>query len=369
MIRDLLEQKPYLKKIILISLLVIVLIIIIIILVSVFKKTILTYSELEDKMQSAAIDYYESNKDKLPNDGSTITISYDTLEEDERLKSIDSYLEKGNTCSGRVVIRNTNDNYSYTPFLDCGDDYKTIELYNKILNDNELVTEGNGLYQQGDSKIFRGENLDNFVSIGDNLWRIVKIDSDNSVKLILYSKGARSTWDDRYNSEKGASYGKNTYSISRLKEQLDELYDSETFISSEIKSKLVDKPLCIGKRSIDSTTNDGSLECSEIIEDQYLGSLTLSEYITASLDPKCQSVNNRECQNYNYLIEYDARNPWWLITAVSENTYQAYYVSNYGSIEDVNCSVTAHIRPTLYLSMETIYSSGEGTEEDPYIIK
>jgi len=369
MIRDLFEQKPELKKIILIALIAIILLIILITIFSSSNSQKITYEQLENKMKEAATNYYKTNKDKLPKNGNSITISYNTLVESGNIEKMDKYLENSNMCTGKVTVKNINDKYIYTPYLDCGDDYKAIEFYSKVLDDNEIVSDKSGLYLQNGSKVFRGENINNFVSIGNHLWRIVKIDSDNTVKLILYSGKIRTTWDNRYNSDKNSSTGKNIYSLSRLKETIDNLYNDETFLSDTIKSKLVSKPLCIGSRSISDNINDGSIECSQTLEGEYIGNLSLYEYINASLDAACISADNNECQNYNYLIESETNFAWWLVTSVKDNSYQAYYVESQGSINTNNCSSYLYIRPTIYLGTDVLYSSGKGTLDNPYKIR
>lgn len=368
MIRDLFEQKPELKKIILMVLLSIIVIIVGIIILSSLKSKKLTYEQLENKMKNAAVNYYKNNENKLPTNGNSVTINYSTLQESENLKSIDTYVGNKSSCTGKVIVKNNNDKYSYTAYLDCGSNYKTTEFYEKVLNDNKIIITGSGLYNQGNSKVFRGENINNFVKIDDNLWRIIKIDNDNSIKLVLYESKYKTTWDNRYNSDKKSSVGKNNYILSRIKETIDDIYDNNTLLNSDIKSKLISKPLCIGSRSEEEIINNGSVECSETIEGQYIGVLTVSEYINASLDELCKTVESNECQNYNYLKEMGNTSSWWLLTPVKKNTHQAYYVESYGSIEIANCSSTRNVRPTIYLGSEVTYVSGSGTIDDPYII-
>ena len=127
--------------------------------------------------------------------------------------------------------------------------------------------------------------------------------------------------------------------------------------------------MCVAGRSESEKGSNDSIECSETLNDQYLGALTLSEYIYSSLDPNCNSAETKECQNYNYLSKDENTNSWWLVTPVKENTYQTYYISSYGSIDVANCSTNLASRPTIYLSPETIYTSGTGSLEDPYVIK
>ena len=321
MLVELFENKPYLKKVILGIFGGIVLIILISVLIPLFKSTKLTFEEVESKMKQAAIEYYDINKDLLPQPGNSITLSYSTLQEKELLKPIDKYLKENVQCTGEIIVKNNNGNYSYTPYLNCGDQYTTIELYKKILDSNQITTQRDGLYQVGNSKVFRGEKINNYVSFANKIWRILKIDEDNSIKLILNESTINSTWDNRYNSEKNYNSGKNNYNISRLKETIDELYNDDEFLSDDDKSKLVAKNLCIGNRNENTTTNDGAAECKSVLENQYIGIISLYEFINASIDEKCKNYNNNECQNYYYLAIHTDSNNWWTITPVAGNTY------------------------------------------------
>ena len=369
MIRELLEDKPYIKKIVLGILAVIVLIILISVLLPLFKTEKLTFSGLENKMKQAAIEYYQDNKELLPQSGGSTIVTYSLLQEQKLLKSMDKYLENNVQCSGQVVVKNNDGNYSYTPYLNCGDKYTTIELYKKVLNDNELVTQRDGLYMINDMKVFRGEKINNYVSFANRTWRILRIENDNTIKLLLVESKLKTTWDNRYNSEKKYNSGKNNYNISRLKESIDELYNNSTFLSNDDKAKLVAKNLCIGSRNKNETNNTGDSECKSVLENQYIGVISLYEYINASIDEKCQNYNNNECQNYNYLTRHPDNSAWWTITPVSENTYEVYQIGSYGNMSVVSCSSTAVIRPTVYLSSDVMYSSGTGTADDPYVIK
>ena len=368
MLVELFESKPYIKKILLGILAVIVLIILISLIIPLFKSEKLTYEGLGSKMKQAAIQYYNNNKELLPLPNNSIVISYSQLQEKELLKPIEKYITTAN-CSGEVVVKNNNGNYSYTPYLNCGNEYMTVELYKKVLENNEIVTQRDGLYQIGSAKIFRGEKINNYVSFANKTWRILRIESDNSIKLLLDESKIKTTWDNRYNSEKRSNVGKNNYNISRLKEKIEELYNDNTFLSDDDKSKLVSKPICIGNRSKELTTNDGAAECKNTLENQYIGVISLYEYINASIDEKCKNYNNNECQNYNYLTRHADNNNWWTITPVSGSTHEVYSIGSYGTMNISNCSNTNVVRPTIYLSSDVMYSTGNGTAENPYVIK
>ena len=100
------------------------------------------------------------------------------------MKPLAEYVGEDKTCSGVVQVEKSGTNYLYVPYLNCGDDYVTLELYRKVLANETIVTSGYGLYQTNGSYVFRGEVVNNFVKLGESMWRIVKITSNNTMYLI-----------------------------------------------------------------------------------------------------------------------------------------------------------------------------------------
>ena len=190
--------------------------------------------------------------------------------------------------------------------------------------------------------------------------------------MLIYSGEDISSmpWDDRYNSQVGYNRGINNYSASRIKDSLEELYQSNeedaAILSDDDRSKLVSFDLCIGKRGESDTSKDNSIECSETYANQKLGLLTVSDYMTASLDENCQNVLSRACQNYNYL---NNNQRFWLLTATSDNTSDVYGVDTSGVIEMVSASGYKSPRPVVMLDANVMLDSGKGTLEKPYKLK
>ena len=122
--------------------------------------------------------------------------------------------------------------------------------------------------------------------------------------------------------------------------------------------------LCIGKRSLAETINDGSIECSNIMQEQYIGLLPLYEYINASLDESCVSAESTTCTNYNYLA--NMKSIYWSMTAVSDNSYDVFKIGK--KITDATASSTATPKVVLNLSNEIRFAEGDGTFENPYEI-
>lgn len=329
-----------------------------------------SYDEIESIMQNAAVQYFKDHSNKLPeNENQIVEIDVSTLSSYEYMKPLSEYTNEGVNCTGKVSVQTNGSDYLYIPKLECGDAYTTTSLKEAVTKD--VVTEGYGLYQVGDSYVYRGELVDNYVQLDLALWRIVKITSNGQFMLIYAGEDISSLpWDNRYNSQVGYNRGINNYGASRIKDSLDELYknneEDEAILSDADRSKLVNFDLCIGKRSEADTAKDNSIECSETYANQKIGLLTVSDYMIASLDDNCQSVLNRACQNYNYL---NNNQRYWLITATKDNTSDVYGVDTSGIIEMVSASGYKSPRPVVMLDANIMLDSGKGTLEKPYKLK
>lgn len=337
-----------------------------------FTKGTYSYEKIETIMTNAAKSYFTDNPESLPKkENQIVEIEASTLAQAGKMKDLSEYTKKGVTCTGKVSVSKADEEYVYTPSLNCGDAYSDKTIATAVKEDSKVVTSGYGLYNMNNSLVFRGETVNNYVQINEDLWRIVKIDSSNNAYLIKEKYiGYSAAWDDRYNSEVKYNIGINNYSTSRIKEYLGELYDTTkedlVFLSDTDKTKLSSYEVCTGKRTVDSAINTNELECKSTVAGQKLGLLTVSDYINASIDPNCTSPQSPSCQNYNYLtVDYR----WWTATAVANSTSTAFVVDAKGSISEAKCNAYNKIRPVIKLSNRIMVSSGNGTEKNPYIIK
>lgn len=326
----------------------------------------LSYSEIEDKLESAARSYYTDNSNLLPkNDGGEVTVRDSKLSEEGYMKPMDKLI-KDASCNGKVIVRLNDNKYTYTAYLDCGKEYTTTEIANKIL-ENGTVSEGEGLYQVDNDYVYRGENVNNYLQFNDRLYRIVRIYENGTVKIMLNDDYREKiyVWDDRYNEDANYSYGYNTYEKSRLKEALDSIYENYRLMTDDsYKEKIVPVDLCIGKRASDDTRSDAEVECSQTLPDQYVFTITAYDYMLASLDEKCTSITSRSCRNYNYMVTDFS---YWTITGDPSTTYNAYHVS--GALSSTETSDSHALRPTVVLSENNMYASGDGSLDNPYTIK
>ena len=358
-----------------------------------------TYEQVENKMVSACKAYTNDNKGVLPSSPNTsTTVSVSTLVNGGYLDALSSYLNTDVNCSGSVEIYLASDGeYTYIPSLSCGNKYGTTKLSDKVIADNGYGTvTGSGLYLRLNGSfvydedslvsfgsddefeyVFRGDEVNNFVAIDDNYYRIVAINSNNDMLLIYTGHIQKAvTWDDRYNDVVGKNQGINIYEQngikSRAMEAVESFYSGEAVLNNKEaysdKTRYLTVPmnLCVGKRKETDTDISGQIECSLILENQNAGLLPAYYYMSASLDDNCKTISSKNCGNYNYLSQFEDN--WWLLTANSEVTNESYMVSRKYA-ESALCSYKSYIRPTIMLSSRTVYDGGTGTEADPYIVK
>lgn len=358
------------KKLLIYSGIILGIVILFFAVILIIKSTIkskISPNEYEIKLKVAAEEYYKKYPKKLPkNSGEKISVSIDELVNSELIKSSDEALKDGVTCKGQVNVSNNNGYYLYQPIIKCSNKYETKLLYSKVFDNNKIKTSGDGLYKINDYYLFRGEKVNNYVEFANKKWRILRINNDNTLRLIMVDNLENVPWDDRYNIDRESDVGKNTYTISRMKETLDNLFvkkETKIFTNSE-KSLIVPSALCIGARGEEELLMDGSIECKTKLDNQPIGLLQANEFPIVSLDEGCKNLFDMQCSNYNYLSELRS---FWTITANSKNTYTVYRVA--GNVSNAITNSYSIPRIVLNISSDALYTTGNGTENNPYIIK
>lgn len=323
------------------------------------------YETIEKIMQEATIKYASNNSSVLPvKDGNKVTITDMDLSNNEYMKPLSKLIKK-EVCTGKVVIEKIEDSYLYIPYLTCGSSYNSLNLYEKVFDDNPVTQSGDGLYKINDEYIFRGQNPNNYVKFDNITYRIVKIDVNNNIQVIKDfkdSKEEKFVFDDRYNSETDSYEGKNIFIQSRMKEYL---IEKLTSLDVSLKTLLIAKDWCVGLRNINNITLNNSQECLTLDQNNKIGLLTAYDFMIASIDNSCNSITNKTCLNYNYLIKIYS---WWLATPAEKDSSRVYRVTS-SEILQSNASREAYIRESYYLNDIARYASGSGTEDNPYVFK
>lgn len=321
-----------------------------------------TYESIEEKMVSAAKEYYSTREKSLPKtDGGSVRVSISSLIDAELIDEIIDPNDSSNHCKGYVEVTKVGKDYSYLPFLTCKGNYEPKYL-NEKLKETKLDEYGNGLYEMEGEYVFRGDDVKNYVSFNNQIWRIVKIDSEGDIKLVL-AEPLEDTypWDDAYNASEDDTVGITTdYLHTSIRKTLVNYYNKN--FSNDNKAKIVPKNLCLGKLAPTDQFSK-AIECSAIKDNEKISLLVATDYKNASLSTECLKLDDNQCANYNYMSKDEFST--WIATTTNENNHEAYYID--GIIE--KSSYYFRVQPVIYLSKKVISMEGKGTVKKPYLIK
>ncbi len=285
---------------------------------------------------------------------------------------------------------------------------KAMEKTSDILKKN-VVTSGDGLYVDStvDGRyIYRGGNPNNYIKLGDDLYRIISLEKDGTIKVIKQESIGDMAFDEkdaRYStnsadfctSQDGCkSWGSNTTTLDangnkvaqmpwEVNGTLRNLPDKEATLntylnndfynglSDDVKSLVVEKTWNVGSTAWNQTNLSESIK--EESSYKWKGKVALmnaTDYVKASTNNACTSVNAytySSCYNnsetHNYLYSINA--PWTVSPGAGSYAHGVFDVGNDGRLYSYNTSYGNGVRPALFLSAKTTLN-GKGSEADPY---
>ncbi len=252
---------------------------------------------------------------------------------------------------------------------------------NTILLDNDIkestttpfsasATDNEGLIRQstelGNIYYFRGNVQNNYVSFANQLWRIVKINEDNSVKLIL-----NNTTESLIAMNDSEQAGNNDFLTSTAYQNLNTWYS--TYLA-EYDENIASTYYCFDNSV--STTETGEITYlsnirlfTDYLPTNTCGGLNVSSKIALlSADEAVMAGASASDNNSYYLYVDGLQASWWTMTPnKKENNTMSYMTvgANGSLIGDVNETSQLFLRPVLTLNRKTEVT-GSGTAEDPY---
>ena len=281
------------------------------------------------------------------------------------------------------------------------------KLYAHKFLKKKIVTSGDGLYQDiyDDNRyIFRGENPNNYIEFNNELWRIIAIESDNTLKIIKNDTLGILPYDgsqdnNRYNENntyctidnQGMNYSCNVWSAidgifnsgiyqGTVSENADlniylntEYYNS---LSENAKNQIQMHDFKIGSLYQNVTFENYLNQDNKYIWHGNIGLINLSDWFKASNNPNCTTVNNDWCplSNYNrddYECSFDnylyINKQYWTLNPNSISTRYVLEIGGDGCIANASAAhaTGVHVRPVLFLK-ENISLTGNGTSSSPY---
>ena len=273
-----------------------------------------------------------------------------------------------------ILTVNGNTNTSFSLNVEKIEDVEEY-FYMTILNNNELKkpttvvgeeisSTNEGLIEDKDDDgatyYFRGAVDNNYVSFANLIWRIVRINGDGTVRLVL-----NETIDtlSTYNTEE-----------TSFKETA--LYDSlETFYENNLsyyEKNIANSKFCSETSITDNKYNAYTrIITNEIPTFNCLGTSFISRIGTLTVDEivYAGALYDEENTNY-YLYNSEIDNLWWTssLARKDDSSIYPFLVSPNGSLtESVASTLYRGVRPVINLSRNTKVS-GTGTLTDPYTV-
>ena len=310
--------------------------------------------------------YLEDGTIKNPKNGKEMNgcmkISYNYETNQYNYEYIDSDCTKDTSLSGYIITyENELVKKEVNPITSAYD--KILENYSKIIS----IIGGtvDGLYDIDDEYIFRGNNPNNYVKLGNGgeTYRIISLDkNDKTIKLIKVSPESSSY--SKNNSNEFTTSSISEYLLNFITQGNLNKYSSKVIESNKWKNGIID---------INTTMNYQVLKSVEATSSvaNRLGLINVSDYVISSLDNTCiNDIINPSCKNNNYLYNlFTSSSVWTMDNSTSGKiiTIENGVVTNHTLNSSTDSSY--RIYPIVILKRSVTIKSGIGTSSSPYIIE
>lgn len=205
---------------------------------------------------------------------------------------------------------------------------ETIVLLSNKIKEN-VITTGEGLYNENNVFVYKGKDINNYVKYSNMLFRIIKINKDNTIEMILDDTLNYMAYDEE----------KINYNKSNIREYLNDI------LYTDIKSELLIK----GTYCTDEIDDANNVTCNNI-ETDYIKLLTLTDYLNSKKD------------NESYLNTEDVI---WLNNSNKEEVW----LLNEGNLSLSKPNELYKVKPVITITSLAVFSGGDGTQENPYTIQ
>ena len=224
---------------------------------------------------------------------------------------------------------------------------------------------------------FRGNVENNYVKFAGFIWRIVRINEDGTIRMIMQD-GINNNMEYKFNSNRN-NYIYMYYTNSQAKTTLDTWYQKNIGSKSDLDQNVASGNYYCEQAKVKSGSNFTS------------GNATMTTYTSYTPDFKCVTDGNgKDVINANVgLLTYDevvyaggyphqsnsnyylyVGKYFWIISPAGFTSFSrvwSVYASGYPDEDDVN--YTHRLRAVLNLTAATQISDGDGTKENPFVVE
>ena len=313
-----------------------------------------------------------------------ITISHSFTQNKESFALQNSETINLNALSHQENPENLSNSYF------CKDKCNTLyKIHRYELNNNKLTISNYDIlvpYQKGVSGVkkdnnnyyYYGDNPDNFVKVNCNeestceLWRIIGMYYDENTKKNYIKLIKNDTIGEyAFNTKKSNTWDENN--------SMYEYLHKEYKLNTELSKLITDYPL------IQETINDNNQITKNEINIsaegkklQNINILNISDFLNASTCSN-KKINSTDCLNGNWLNNTSFESMWTMTNYTQpkppeegneEPTLNENKIISVGNeINKNEVDIKLNIKPTLYISDRVLIEEGNGSFDNPYVLK
>ena len=260
-----------------------------------------------------------------------------------------------------------------------------IEAEPTLTKNSSSSSDASGLYKSaatntGDpTYYFRGSITNNYVNFAGFTWRVVRINEDGTVRMIMQN-GINNNATYKFSSDTD-NFASIYYSSSEIKPILESWYN-DNIGSKEEYSKYVATGNYYCEQAKTKYTDGATSE-----------SATMTTYYNYTPDFKCTTDGNGKgivntnvgLLNYDEVVHaggyynqynsnyylYNSAILWWTMgpSGFSGSYLYVWYINNSGELNRVKTEYTLAIRPVINIKANTPVSLGDGNKDNPFIIE
>lgn len=263
--------------------------------------------------------------------------------------------------------------------------YRTTGDFPTLTTSSNNTSDESGLYKSTATNTgeptyyFRGNVENNYVSFAGFTWRIVRINEDGSIRIVMQD-GINSNTNYAFNSNYN-NYTYMYYTNSEAKITLENWYQTNIGSNNNLSSKVATGDYYCEQAKVKYNSSWTS------------GSANMNLYSSYTPDFKCTADGNGKGiinasvgllsydeviyaggypyqSNSNYYLN-NSLIYWWTMSPSSfmSSSSLVWYIYTNGVIGYYGVSNSSAIRPALILKSDTQISSGDGTKENPFVVE
>ena len=207
---------------------------------------------------------------------------------------------------------------------------------------------------------FKGANPNNYINFNNEIWRIISVECDGTIKIMRNESIGNMVWDSSDSNSWERPSTLNTY--------LNGTYYNG--LNTTSKSQIVAKDWSVSL--VRPNNNNLAEQINNENSRKWNGKvalITVSEYIRSNNNQSnCGTLSLNDdnysiCKNTNWMLNSTT---WWTLSTYTLVPVGLYFVDSSGVLDPSSASNKFAVRPVVYLSSEVKITGGDGSQSNPY---